>query len=135
MASGPPLNLNYTPTRAVGRTTAPGYLTSRLISSYIGYMLVMGVLALIIPKFASVFSDLDFQPPLATVMLLQTSRMCLRYYLWAVCLPLPAFWALANISIADKYRRRRLRLAAFLFVAGFLVFTLFALFIPMMYLM
>ncbi len=112
----------------------PGYLVSRLISSYIGYMIVMGVLALVVPKFQSLFNDFTFQVPWSTQVLLHASDLCLRYYLWALCIPLPAIWAMANVSIADKYRRRHMRLLAFVFVCSFLIFTLAALFFPTMHL-
>ncbi|HWE00988.1 MAG TPA: hypothetical protein VG326_01165 [Tepidisphaeraceae bacterium] len=49
-----------------------------------------------------------------------------------ILLPLPALWALANFSIPNAQVRRRLRLLAFLFVSAFLVFTLLALFVPLL---
>jgi type II secretory pathway component PulF len=135
MASGPPLNLNYAPSVTPQRVVKPGYVISRLISSYIGYMLVMGILALIVPKFESVFSDFNVRLPIITIALIQASQYCMRCYVWLVCLPIPAMWALVNVSISDKYTRRSLRLAAFLFVVAFLIFTLAALFLPMNHLL
>ncbi|HET6251545.1 MAG TPA: hypothetical protein VFE47_27925 [Tepidisphaeraceae bacterium] len=133
MTSGPPLNLNYAHP-GPARVIAPGYLLSRLISSYIGYMLVMGILTLVVPKFESVFNEFGLRLPAATIALLQVSRLCIHGYLWLLCMPMPAMWAVVNVSINDKYRRRRLRLAAFLFVVAFLLFTLVALFLPMSHL-
>ena len=135
MASGPPLNLNYYAPATPARLLKPGYLISRLISSYIGYMLVMGVLVLIVPKFESVFSDFALRLPAVTVALIQISQLCIRHYLWLLCMPMPAMWSLINVSINDKYHRRRLRLAAFIFVVMFLIFTLVALFLPMNHLL
>ena len=101
---------------------------SRLISSYIGYMLVMGVLVLLVPRFEPALVNLKINPPAVTVMLLQASSACIHYYLWAFLLPVPALWAVTNFNITNKTRRRRLRLGAFMFVLGFLIFTLVALF-------
>ena len=118
------------------RGTGPAYLVSRLISSYIGYLLVMGVLVLLVPAFDGALKDEKLTPrkPAATVVLLKVSQMCIRYYLWAFLLPVPAVWAVANFNIANKIRRRRIRLSAFIFVAAFLIFTLLALFLPMTHL-
>jgi type II secretory pathway component PulF len=129
---------NFEPSRPRRpRRTVPAYLVSRLISSYIGYLLVMGVLVLLVPNFEGAFKDEHFklQPPLATLWLLKVSRLCVKYYLWVVLLPVPALWALANFNIANRTRRRGLRLSAFIFVAAFLIFTLLALFLPMTHLL
>lgn len=113
----------------------PKYLASRLISSYIGYLLVMAVLVFFVPRFEPVFRDFKMDVPRSTMLLMRASRLCNQYYLWAALLPVPAVWAIANASIPYPILRRRLRLAAFLIVAAFLIFTLLALFLPMSHLM
>ena len=112
--------------RRTGRAR-PAYLVSRLISSYIGYLLVMAVLVFFVPRFEPVFKDFKMDLPRTTVLAL-ASRLCLRDYLWAFLLPVPALWATVNFYIPDPNIRRRLRLAAFVIVVAFLIFTMLALF-------
>ena len=97
----------------------------------------MGVLVLLVPWFGRAYADVNnnLHPPEATVLLLDASRACIHYYLWAFLLPVPAIWAVANANIRDKHRRRRFRLVAFILVAAFLIFTLLALFLPMSHLL
>lgn len=130
MDSSSPTNLDHPVPPQPARSTGPAYLVSRLISSYIGYLLVMGVLVLLVPRFEPALVDKNFKlnPPAVTVLLLSTSMACVNYYLWAFLLPVPALWAVLNFNIIDKTRRRRLRLGAFFFVVAFLIFTLVALF-------
>jgi len=131
MTEGPPINLEYrTPDPRGPRRAGPAYLLSRLISSYIGYLLVMAVLVLIVPRFEQVFADFKLAVPTATSLLLSISRICVRNYLWISFLPLPAIWAYGCYCISNRRLRRGLRLTAFLLVVAFLVVTLLSLFIP-----
>src|SRR6185437_5204906 len=132
MASGSPIHLSFQVPSLSPRGTGPAYLVSRLISAYIGYMLVMGVLVLLVPKFESAFDDFKLKLPIVTVALIGMSRACCELYLWGILLPVPAIWAVANFNIPDKHRRRRFRLWAFIAVAAFLIFTLLALFFPLL---
>jgi type II secretory pathway component PulF len=95
-------------------------------------MLVMAVLALLVPKFESAFVDFKLKLPIVTVALIAMSQACRELYLWAILLPVPAIWAVANFNVPDKHRRRRIRLWAFIAVAAFLIFTLLALFFPLL---
>jgi hypothetical protein len=132
MDSQPPQKLDYQAPAPRPGKGGPKYLASRLISSYIGYLLVMGVLIFFVPKFSPVFMSFQMKVPAPTRMLLRASELCVRDYLWAILLPVPALWALANFAIPNPLLRRRLRLTAFLIVAAFLIFTLFALFLPLL---
>jgi len=134
MASGHSVNLGYMSRPPRNGATRPAYLVSRLISAYIGYLLVMIVLALLVPKFQIVFSDSSIKLPSATLALLWVSQVCVRGYLWAIFLPLPALWAISTSNIADRGRRRRRFLTAFMFVAAFLSFSVLALLIPLTHL-
>jgi type II secretory pathway component PulF len=92
----------------------------------------MAVLVFFVPRFVPVFSNFQVRLTAPTRLLLRASELCIRDYLWMILLPLPALWALANFSIPNAQVRRRLRLLAFLFVSAFLVFTLLALFVPLL---
>jgi type II secretory pathway component PulF len=94
----------------------------------------MSVLALVAPKFEMVFSGSGVKLPTATAALLWASRICVRGYLWAVFLPLPALWAVSTSNVSNKNLRRRRFLTAFLFVAAFLSFSVLALLIPLAHL-
>ena len=131
MGIGQPINLNYA-IRPPQGGVRPAYLVSRLISSYIGYMLVMGVLVLIVPRFETVFRDFKLSLPAMTMALLGVSRWTVQLYLWAVCIPLPALWAWANASIVEPTLRRRLRQGAVFLVLAFLVLTVITLLMPML---
>lgn len=130
MSLPPSINLDYRTAPARPRAR-PAYLVSRLITSYLGYGLIMVVLAVIVPRFERVYADFQVRLPALTALLLAASRFCLRYYLWATLIPLPAIWSVANTWIPSSRDRRRMRLAAFVGVILFLVLTLFALFTPM----
>lgn len=130
MSQGPPVNLEYQP--GPRNRPGPAYLVSRLISSYIGYALIMTVLVLIVPRFEQVFRDFKATVPGVTTLLIFASRLCTQYYLWAILIPLPAIWAVGNANIPDSRLRRWLRVAAFIFVVLFLIYSLIALFRPLM---
>ncbi len=91
----------------------------------------MIVLVLIVPRFEQLFSDFKLSLPPMSAWLLGISQLCVRYYLWAALLPAPALWAYGNASIPDRKLRRALRAAAFMLVLIFLVFTIVALFKPL----
>ncbi len=132
MASGTPINLSYHTAALLPRRVGPAYLVSRLITSYIGYLLVMGVLTLLVPRFEVTFSNFKVNLPLATLFLIRVSRVCLDYYLWALLLPVPGIWAVANFNIPSRRQRRGIRVGAFVLVSAFLIFTILALVLPML---
>lgn len=117
-----------------GRGVRPAYLISRLITSYLAYLVVMAVLVLVVPRFSRIFDDFKLRVALPTRALFEASRICGQNYLWLWLAPLPAFWAIGSslAAGASNSRRRVVRLGAFVLVAVFLVFTVLALFFPML---
>lgn len=92
----------------------------------------MCVLVLAVPKFERMLRDFDAQLPAATMVLIKASRFCVGQYLWLKLLPTPAIWAAVNVSITNRKRRRRIRLAAFMLVAAFLIYSVGALGLPLL---
>ena len=127
-----PINLDYQTSNTTSERAGKKHLIATLIWFYFCYLLIIAVLVVFVPKFGQIFKDFHFKLPAASMLLLDASDFCRRYYfLWGIFVPVPAILAVSNGVILSRTQRRWTILATVVIMVAFVIFVVVSLFLPM----